>query len=112
MPLADLQNLPNSAEDWSVWSYSHRDQHNLIRNAIQASYGTNLNFYPIDPIDLSDFDIFLNYNQQAHDDMNGVLGTRGSDLLQLDYKDKRQLQAWIYLHYQEHYTASAALKVT
>jgi hypothetical protein len=112
MPLANLLFVPQSSEDWSIWSFSHRDQHQLIRNAIQTKYGTNLDFYPIDPIDLTAFENFLNYNQQAHDDMNGVLGTRGSDLLQVDYKNRSELEAWVYLHYQEHYTASAALGVT
>lgn len=112
MPLAGLQFTPQSPQDWTIWSYSHRDQHNLIRGAIQTKYGVNLGSYPIDPIDLTLFDVFLNYNQQFHDDMNGVLGTRGSDLLQVDYKDRSQLEAWINLHYQEHYTASSALGVT
>jgi hypothetical protein len=112
MPLANLLNQPKTDAEWSLWAWAHYDQHTIIRQAIQAKYSVALNSYPIQPIDLQQPTIFLNYNQELHDDFNGVLGTRGSDLLQVDLNNPAQFQAWINLHYQEHYTASAALKVT
>jgi hypothetical protein len=110
--LAALLQVPKTDADWSVWSYAHRDSHNIIRQAIQAKTGINLNDYPLDPIDLSQFSIFTNYNQQAHNAFNGVLKTQGTDLSQVDLSDANQLEAWVWLHYQEHYTASAALGVS
>src|ERR1700683_4059733 len=99
---AYLLNTPVSPQDWSVWSYAHRDQHKQILEAIQAKFGVNLTEYPIDPIALDDFDDFLNWNQRYHNDMNGILGTQGSDLQQANLTDPSQREAWIYLHRREH----------
>jgi hypothetical protein len=112
MPLAQLLNQPKTDAEWSLWAWSHKDQHDLIRQAIQTKYNVNLDQYVLQPINLDEPALFLDNNQQAHDDFNGVLGTRGSDLLQVDLNNPAQFQSWINLHYQEHYTASAALKVT
>jgi hypothetical protein len=107
--LAYLLNVPKTPQDWATWSWSHRDQHTQIRQAIQARFATNLTEYPLDPIVLDDFPDFLNWDQRAHNDFNGVLNTQGSDLTQLDPNDPGQLEAWIFLHYQEHFTAAAVL---
>lgn len=107
--LAYLLNAPRTPEEWSVWSYAHRDQHSQIRQAIQARYGVNLTEYTLDPIDLNAIPNFLNWNQRAHDDFNGVLGTQGSDLSQADLTDPNLEEAWSWLHYQEHFTAAQIL---
>lgn len=110
--LANLLNSPNSDAEWAIWGFAHKDSHDLIRQAIQKKYGVNLDQYVLFPIDRDEIGTFLNNNQQAHDDFNGVLGTRGSDLLEVNLNDAAQKQSWIYLHYQEHYTASNALGVS
>lgn len=107
--LAYLLNAPRTSEEWSVWSYAHRDQHDQIRQAIQARTGINLTEYQLDPIILDDLPDFLNNNQRTHNDMNGVLKAQGSDLSQADLTDPNQEQAWIWLHYQEHVTAADIL---
>ena len=112
MPLADLLNIPKDADDWNLWGFAHRDQHQLILGAIRKQFNVSLNEYPLFPIPLQTPEQWLDWNQQAHDDFNGVLGTRGTDLQETDLKDPRLLQAWIYLHYQEHYTASQRLKIS
>lgn len=112
MPLADLLNVPQSQQDWFIWSYAHRDQHTLIRNAIQIKYGVNLSVYQLDPINLDEVQFFLEQNQQAHDDFNGVLNLQSTNLLLSDFTDKAQLQAWIYLHRREHEDAANALGIS
>lgn len=107
--LAHLLNVPKTPEDWAVWGYAHRDQHQEIRQAIQTRFGVVQTEYPLDPIDLSNIHGFLEWNQQTHNDMNGALNTQGSDLSEVDPKDLNQLQAWIWLHYQEHITAANIL---
>lgn len=110
--LANLLVAPRTDQDWSIWSYAHRDQHAIIRQAIQAQLGINLPEYPLDPINFDQLSQFLDWNQQAHDDFNGVLGTQSSNLQQADLKDPGQLEAWIYLHRREHETAANALKIS
>ena len=112
MTLAALLNSPKTADDWAVWSYAHRDQHLLIRNAIQSAYGINLNVYVLDPINLQDFNDFLNNNQIAHNDFTGVLGITNNDLSQVDFKDANQEESWIFLHFQEHYDAANKLRIS
>jgi hypothetical protein len=112
VPLADLLNVPQTELDWRLWGFAHRDQHNIVRGAIQQQYGFNLPDYPLDPIDLDRVQDFLQWNQQAHDDVNGVLQTQASDLQFVDIKNKSQLEAWIYLHRREHETWSDKLKAS
>lgn len=113
--LSWLMTAPTDDIGWGQWSYAHRDQHKLILQAIQKKYGVNLNEYLIDPIDWQNpesFENWLNLNQQYHDDMNSILGLQGSNLQQLDPKDKNQFQAWIYLHRREHESAANKLGIS
>lgn len=109
--LANLINQPGTPEEWAFWSYAHRDQHTQIIQAIRAQTGIQLPQYELDPIPFQDLDQWLEWNQRAHDDFNGVLGTQSSDLQQADFNDKAQLEAWIYLHRREHETAASVLKI-
>jgi len=102
VPLANLWNVPRSDEDWQVWSTSHRDHTNVIRQAIRQRYGINLPEYQLDPIPFDAPQQWLAWNQGSHDDIDGVLGTQGSDLEDVDFTDANQVQAWIFLHVQEH----------
>lgn len=67
--------------------------------------------YPFDETNQEDFQTFLENNQQAHNDFNAVLGLQSSDIEELDPKNERQLQQWIFTQYQELFSASAALKI-
>ncbi len=106
-----LLEVPQSAADWERWSVHHRQDHDLIRQAIQQQGGPNLPQYPLDPIALDQPQQFLAWNQEAHSEMNGVLRAQGSDLEDVDFNDRRQMEAWIFLHYQEHLTAGDRLGV-
>lgn len=109
--LALLLNMPRSGEDWARWSLHHRFSHDVIRQAIFDQMQINLPQYLLDPIPMNDTKIFLQRNASAHADMNGALGAQGSNLLDANLAEQRELQAWIYLHYLEHQTAETKLKV-
>ena len=110
--LANLLVAPQTELQWSRWSFDHRDQHNLIRQAIRNIYGVSLTEYPIDPIVLEDFSQFADWNQQMHNDFNGVLGLQSSNLQQVDIRNKAELEAWIYLHRREHEAAAFKLGIS
>jgi hypothetical protein len=110
--LSTLLQVPQTEDDWRTWGFAHRDQHQLIRQAIQRQYKINLPEYQLYPVPLPDFMTWLNYNQLAHDDMNGVLQLQSSDLLSVDPRQISQLQAWIYLHRLEHESAAKKLGVS
>ncbi len=63
------------------------------------------------PINFSKFTDFLQANAQEHIDMLGVLNIQGEDVQDVDIRDERQLQAWAFLHYQDHFSAENALKI-
>jgi len=100
--LANLLNPPKTDEEWLQYSYDHRDSHDRIRAAILQKYNINLTDYIIDPLNRSDPKTFLQNNASLHTDMNGVLKSQASDLLDVDFTNPEQLTAWLSLHYQEH----------
>lgn len=109
--LAALENIPRSGDEWNRWGFDHRDSHDRIRAAIRAQYGVALIDYQIDPIDPNAVTDFLQNNSQLHGDMNGVLGLQSADLQDVDLGDAKQFEAWVHLHYLEHYYAESKLGI-
>lgn len=106
-----LFEVPRTGLDWSRWSFNNKTAIDEIRQAILAQKSVNLPQYVLDPINFNAFYNWLTVNQQAHNDFNGVLHLQGDDLESVDIRDERQLEAWIYLNYQEIYSARAALNI-
>ena len=109
--LAALLQAPKTPEDWIIWSNHHRDSHTRIRQAIQTQKNVSLIDYQIDPISQTDIQGFLQRNSQLHGDMLGVLGLQAEDILDVDFKNQSQAEAWAFLHYQDHYNAENALRI-
>lgn len=110
--LATLVKSPKTQAEWDIWSWAHRDQHQIVRAAIKAKYGIDLVEYQLYPIPQDALTQFLDYNQQSHDDINSVLGTQGTNLEQSDFTNPAQFEAWNYLHLREHEEWSFALGVS
>jgi hypothetical protein len=106
-----LYNIPSSDRDWNVWSLSHAASHMKIIQAVLAQKGRRLSQYQLDPIALDDFDDFLNRNQQAHNDIAGILGISNVDLQEVDVNDEGQKRAWIQLHADAHRDFEMALRI-
>ena len=114
MSLFDLLSSPKSPEDWEQYSFSTRNQVDLIRSAILKQYNINLTQYQLYPLDLSNEEnrqYWLQQNSQSHDDFNAVLGQQSSDIDDVDFKNEKELEAWIFLVYQELFTACSILKI-
>jgi hypothetical protein len=109
--LAALLNTPKTDEDWARFSFHHRSSHEAIRVAIAANRGVSLPSYSLDPIPFNAFQQWLEWNQQAHTDMNNVLQRQGTDLEDVNAQDERQWRAWVYLHFLEHQTAETTLGI-
>lgn len=67
--------------------------------------------YQLYPIDFNHFRDFLEANSQSHDDFNSVLGLQSSDIEELDPKDERKLQEWIWQNFLELQSACEKLKI-
>ena len=109
--LAALLNVPKTDAEWRQFSYDHRDSHDRIRAAIKKKYGVDLTDYVIDPINPDSLQQFLQDNASLHTDMNGILKSQSSDLLDVDINDPKQFDSWINLNYQEHQNAEQLLGI-
>lgn len=107
-----LLNAPKTKDEWDRFTLHHRTSHDLIRQAIRAQSGTDLPDLVLDPIALDQPKQWLQANQQLHTDMNTVLQLPSIDLEDIDVTQENQLQAWVFLHYQEHRTAEDRLGIS
>lgn len=109
--LARLLNVPQNNDDWESYFYDNRNQVIEIRQAILKQFSVNLTEYILYPVQKNDLQAFLLNNAQSHTDFNSVLDLQGADLLNVNFNDREQLEAWIYLNYQELFDASQALNI-
>ena len=109
--LVRLLDAPQNEDDWNSWSFAHRQNHDVIRQAIQAKGGPNLPQAVLDPIPLFAFRDWLERNQRSHNDQNGALGLQSTDLLDLDPRNQQQLSDWVYAHYIEHQNMNLVLGI-
>ena len=106
-----LANVPQSMEEWSRFSLANLTDHQQFIVAIKAQKNVDLPMYQIEPINWQYPQGWLEQHAQQHIDMDRIIGAQSVDLLDVDITDLHQLQAWIYLHWQEHQTAGKILGV-
>lgn len=106
-----LYNSPKDKSGFDEFSFANIDEHRKIATAVKTLYGITLSQYIIDPIPLFDFSAWAYRHQQMHNEQNAVLGIAGNDLTTVDLSKEDQVSAWINLHAQEHYQASAILEL-
>lgn len=109
--LAAIINVPSSDPEWSEWSWHHRLSHSAILSAARQQRGAILVDYVLDPIDRERIEDWLERNQQMHVDATGLVGSQSVDLTDVDFQDPRQVQSWLYLHWQEHQTIERRLGI-
>lgn len=109
--LAALLNVPETEEQWSLWSFNNFDCVNQIRQTIKAKLGITLPEYQIEPINFSQIETWLENNQQAHIDFTGALGQQSNNLLEVDLSDPRQKSSFVWLNYMELLGACQTLKI-
>lgn len=114
MPNSSLLDIPRTPQDWNKWTFNHAQEHINILEAIQAQKGVSLVQYQLDPVNFVNetaFQDFLERHQQTHIDMDGVVGLQSTDLLDTDLKDPKKLEAWIYSNWLEHNAINQALGI-
>jgi hypothetical protein len=109
MALSNLLNSPTDGNSLDVWTFHNADSHAAIISAILAVKGIQLTQYLLDPVDEDDMNNWLLRHQQSHTDFTSVLGIGSNDLSSVDWKNDSERDAWIGLHFREHYDAYAAL---
>ena len=102
MPVRASPSLMNISEGFGAfesWLRAHQSAHN------DAARATNT-FLPIlDPFDLQSQEAregWLKDHARAHNEVNLYLKIAGADLTELDWENKREIQAWVDLNRLEH----------
>lgn len=103
--------MGTTPEARSQWVWDNSEDHIEIVTAIRQLTGTWLNQYIIDPFPAREPGVWLALHQTAHDDMNQFLGLPGNNLQSVDFNNRQQLEAWIWLHYSEHAAARNAVGI-
>lgn len=111
MGLADIVNVPESAESLAVWAFSHMAHHRDINRAIYQQFANALPEYPLDEINIADMGVWIYQHQEMHNNQNAILGIGGNDLTDVDWQNQGELSSWIQLNFTEHYQASNLLGV-
>lgn len=112
MSLANLLTLDlKEKNSLPEWSFSNDRDHLIIRDAIQSRGGGNLPLYVLDPIETGNMQKWAMDHQLAHNDMNATLGVIGADLRNVDLSNSANLEAWLYLHFNEHLIAHTRIGI-
>jgi len=108
MSLAQIIYPPPTPRGFQEWAFQHYAHHLAIISAANAQ-GIPLREYNIWPIEEKDIGSWLQRHQQMHNEMNAMAGVSGNDLEDVDFKDKKKVDAWYYLQFVEHQSVAAFL---
>ena len=111
MALATLMDVPQTPEDFAVWSFAHAANHKDIIRVIFERNGPSLSEFVLDPFNPVDMSTWLYQHQLMHAAQNAVLGIAGYNLTALDWEDENEVSTWFWNHGQEHYQAGALLNL-
>jgi hypothetical protein len=109
--LPTLLNTPKTDQELSIWSFAHRDDHDLVAEALRTRFGVQLTHNVLDPIPQFDMQDWLLRHQNEHNDNNGLLGSIGVDLTEVNFDNPSEKSSWFYIHYLEHYNWHQALGI-
>lgn len=111
MGLAQIFWLPQTPEDWALWSFAHASFHHDVDQAVARIYGKTLPEFALDPFNPKDSSWLYNH-QFNHNARNTVLGIQGTDLTNLDISDESSLLDWIASHAAEEQYAAQVLNLS
>ncbi len=95
-------------QDWMWHNYMH---HISIIGAISVQRQIRQDLLIIWPVSKASFTTWLEEHQQMHNQTNSVLETASYDLSSVDPNNKRQFDAWLWLHFTEHRNWATTLGV-
>ncbi len=111
MSVAQLYNTPSDPAALELWSFANADSHEQIIQAIQRQKGVTLTRYILSPISEGNQQGFLVQHQQAHNEIDGVLGGGGNDFTDINPNDPQATEQVFYLHAAEHNRIHNALGI-
>ena len=108
MGLAQVVYPPPTPDGFKTWLFDHYQDHlAIIQRA--STLGYSLTQYRIWPVTEQSLQDFLQQHSFMHNEMNAIANVQGSDLEDIDFKDKKKLDAWYYLNFIEHQSVHSFL---
>ncbi len=111
MTVATLFQRPETADEFSTWSFTHQAMHRDIARVIFEVSGIRLDEFVLDPFDPKDEASWATTHQIMHEQMNRVLGISGFPLNAVDWSNSDQLETWLRVHGNEHFQAGQILNI-
>jgi hypothetical protein len=112
--VAVLYEIPDSPQQFALWSSVHATHHRDINRLIYQNYKLALPEYMLDPFDPNDVSALNNWlylHQAMHSNQDQILGIVGYDLTDVDWKDRKLLEFWTQQHATEHFQAANILEI-
>lgn len=110
MTLATILYPPPTDHGWDEWMLANDLHHKALIDAINASRGTNLTMpQPIWPVEIGSEEqmrVWSRVHLDLHNDINAALGIPGQDIGSPNFKDKRALDGWTYIHFTMHQSSA------
>jgi hypothetical protein len=88
------------------WMHSHYQHHLAIIDAVRTNFNTELQVFPIYPVNMEDTSTFMRDHQIMHNQFASVLNTPNTDIGSVDFKNKKEFDAWVFEHFIQHQAAA------
>jgi len=115
MPLAEIQDAPETDADQQSWSFANMVLHRDINRLVLAQKNIRIDEFALDPFNPSDpvgMQQWLNLHQQMHNQQNQALGIAGYNLSEVNWEDDKAKAQWIFAHADEHNRIATILGVS
>lgn len=103
MPILSLFAVPQNEGDLQRLAFCNYDHHIQVSNWIKANRDLSIEhyvLYPFPPLD--NLGAWVINHQAWHTQIDAALGISGYNLLDVDWQNRDALQAFSFLHGQEH----------
>lgn len=103
MPIAGLYAVPQTEADLQRLGFFNYDHHVQVSDWIAANKNLSVEryvLYPMPPLD--DLGTWIINHQSWHTQIDAILGVSGYNLLDVDMQNRDALQAFLFLHGEEH----------
>lgn len=103
MTLVALRRIPQTANEWDAFHWSHYVDHRIILKVVSQKAGQHFLMPPIWPIIGNTYPPRVSYfHQQLHIQMNALSGAQSSDMLNVDLSTEEGIRAFFDPNFRDH----------
>lgn len=110
--LAALLNFGLDDEHRLLFSVHNMESHRRIAVALASQYGVNFPLFPLDPMPAENQGPWLEQHQELHNVFSQILGLQSNNFNVSGFKSSEEVEAFAQQHFQNHFDAHQALRIT